>query len=115
VILGVELMALHLPGRCSTTWAMPPALFAFSYFGDRVWSVWTMILLFCWGDRCMPPHLIIGWDGDLNFLSRLTSNCSPPHLLLLSSWDYSCESQCPAHPCFLLSLLDVEKVRGEGS
>jgi hypothetical protein len=35
VVLEFELKAWHLLGRCSTTWAMPPVLFCFSYFAER--------------------------------------------------------------------------------
>jgi hypothetical protein len=36
VILGIELKASHLLGRCSTTSVTPPALFCFIYYSDRV-------------------------------------------------------------------------------
>jgi hypothetical protein len=35
-VLQFELGALCLLGRCTTSWVMPPALFHFSYFSDRI-------------------------------------------------------------------------------
>jgi hypothetical protein len=62
VVLGFELSVSHLPGRCSTPWAMAPALFAFSYFSGRVsgspicqLASWTLILLFI-------PSMKLGWQ-----------------------------------------------------
>jgi hypothetical protein len=40
--LCFELRASALLGRCSTTWATPPALFCAGYFQDRV--MWTICL-----------------------------------------------------------------------
>jgi hypothetical protein len=40
-------------------------------------------------DHRYTPSYLAYWDGDLaNFLPRLASNCDPPNLCLLSSWDY---------------------------
>jgi hypothetical protein len=36
LVAGFELRASHLLGRCSTTWAFPPALFCVGYFWDRI-------------------------------------------------------------------------------
>jgi hypothetical protein len=36
MVLKVELMALPLLGRCSTSWAMPAALFALAISSDRI-------------------------------------------------------------------------------
>jgi hypothetical protein len=75
VVLGFGLRALHLLGRCSTTSAMPPALYCFSYFLERVLHFLskaglgdnppTMLLDF----RCGPSHLACWLNGGLgNFL-----------------------------------------------
>jgi hypothetical protein len=48
---GFELKVSHWLGRCSTTWATPPAPFCVGYFPDRVLQIicpgwlWTSILL----------------------------------------------------------------------
>jgi hypothetical protein len=49
VIGNFELYALHLPGKCSTTQATPPALFGFSYFLSRI--------------SCFCPGLASGCDS----------------------------------------------------
>jgi hypothetical protein len=55
-----ELRTVYLPGRHSTTWAMPPALYAFRYFLNRVSNLYslarTSILLFT-----LPIQL--GWQA----------------------------------------------------
>jgi hypothetical protein len=68
-LLGFELRTLHLC-KHSSTWAMPPALFAFVCFSDRI-----LILI---------TYLFIGL--------RLP-NCSS-YLCLLCGWDYSCVASC---------------------
>jgi hypothetical protein len=50
LLLGFELRALHLLGRCSTTQVTPQPLFGFSYFSGKVLGFllglpWIMILL----------------------------------------------------------------------
>jgi hypothetical protein len=66
-ILGFEFKALHLQGRCSTTWAIPPDLFALdileigSCFLPR--SARSVILLFyaslcSWDDSSMAPYRV---------------------------------------------------------
>jgi hypothetical protein len=71
-VLGFELSASCLLGRCSTAWAIPSALFALvcletgSYFLPR--QAWTLILLFytshcSWDDRHTPPSCYwLRWD-----------------------------------------------------
>jgi hypothetical protein len=69
LLLPVLVQGLHLLGRCSTIWGMPPC---FSYFSDRVlhffpgW-LWTTILLLT-----HPTYLesyvhtqLVDWDGIL--------------------------------------------------
>jgi hypothetical protein len=41
--------------------------------------------------------------GLANYLSRLASNCDPPDLCLLSSWDYRCELSVPGLYCIILT------------
>jgi hypothetical protein len=36
LLFWFELRALYLLGKCSTSWAMPPAPFCFSYFPDSI-------------------------------------------------------------------------------
>jgi hypothetical protein len=59
VVLGFELMASYLLGRCSITWFKPPFLFCFSYFLDRLSH-------FCWGlasDHNPPPTYASSWGS----------------------------------------------------
>jgi hypothetical protein len=60
VVLEFELRASYMLGNCSTTWAMPPVLFWFSYFSCRI----------------------------LCFRLRLALDCNPLYLRLLRSWDH---------------------------
>jgi hypothetical protein len=41
VVLGFELRALNLVGKCSTAWVMPLVLAYFSYFSDRILCLWS--------------------------------------------------------------------------
>jgi hypothetical protein len=77
MVLGFELMALGFLSKCSTTWTMPPALFALVVFQTRSWA-----------SSILPP--------------RLASNLNPPNLCLQSSWNYRHELPRPA--CELLQL-----------
>jgi hypothetical protein len=62
-VLEFELRALHLLGRCSTTWAHSSSPYFVEYFWDRVlWTIcsgllWTMILLISasWVARITGP------------------------------------------------------------
>jgi hypothetical protein len=81
-MLGFELRASHLLGKCTTTWLMPPAcfclvlfcfVFCFSYFSDRV-------LCFClWSD--LRP-----WSSYLHFLLSWRDRHSPLCLALWLRW-----------------------------
>jgi hypothetical protein len=64
VILGFELRALHLLGRYSTSWLMPPVLLFLVIFEMESCflpkQVWTTVLLFytfchSWDDRYVTP------------------------------------------------------------
>jgi hypothetical protein len=83
---GFEVRALHLLGSCSTTWVIPPDLYAFGYFSDRFLCFLTWLT-----SDCDPPtyasytwvYKCVCWGGGLaNFLpglaSSCSSNCSPP-------------------------------------
>jgi hypothetical protein len=90
--LGFELKAIHLPGRPSTPWATPLALFALAVLMIRSHFLpkldWTVILLFkaslhCWDDRHTwldPPFFC--WDVVLH---KLSLSHDPPKLTLSSS------------------------------
>jgi hypothetical protein len=73
-------------------------LCCFSDFSDRV-SQFSHGCLRLWSSHgCLPcsynyrniqPGKVIDWHvGVINFFPRLVSNHGPPHLLLLSRWDY---------------------------
>jgi hypothetical protein len=73
VLLGFELRASWLLGRCSTTWATPPAVFMLITF--EMWShfipgpAWTAIFLFMLPyvagmigvHHCAQPNFFLGW------------------------------------------------------
>jgi hypothetical protein len=69
---GIESRVLHMLGKHSTTWAMPPVL----------------LLSFCFWDRVS----ITSWTGP-----ELTILLPPPP----GSWDYGCEPPHPALFLFL--------------
>jgi hypothetical protein len=77
---------LCLWDRCSTTWAMPPAIFALiilhivSCFLSR--PDVPLFPYFSWDDMHMPPcSAFFCWYGvSQTFLSRLTWICDPLHL-----------------------------------
>jgi hypothetical protein len=86
VVLGFEIGALCLLGRCSTAWVTPLTLFVFiSYLPNRVWLLCLdrpyLWLLCSWDDRCTPLHPPFYWLrwGLLNspLLRGLTLNHSP--------------------------------------
>jgi hypothetical protein len=89
VVLGFELRAVSLVGRCSISWATPLALFALaileirSYFLPRL--CWAMIFLF-YASCCYW----LTW-GLVNFLPGLALNFGPPDLSLPSRQYYRYE------------------------
>jgi hypothetical protein len=95
-ILEFELKALHLLGRHSTTWAMSPALFCFSYFSESCFycqpglqSSYTVSCIA--GMTCTHYHaqLFICWDDDLTKALpglALSSQSLPPEQLGLQMW-----------------------------
>jgi hypothetical protein len=127
-VLEFEFRAFHLLGSCSTTWDTPPAIFALVI--SEMWSCFlarqsrTMNFLFytspCnWDYKHIPlcPALFC-WNGILQILPRLESNCGPPDLSLPSSKNYRYEP--PAPKCFWcqhfycsIENLDVDYISGE--
>jgi hypothetical protein len=98
VVLVVELRILNLIGRCSTTWASPPALFALLILGiESPIFIWAglgssyLCFLCCRNNRYGPRCPAIGWDViSQNFAQaglKPWSSWSP----LPSSWDYRYE------------------------
>jgi hypothetical protein len=98
-VLGFELRALYFLGKSSTTWAMPPTLFALVNFWVGSWVFaqgagfepqFSYLFLFhSWDHRWEPPcpSSLVIW-GLTNILSRLALNYYLPNLCLPSSWDY---------------------------
>jgi hypothetical protein len=93
-----KLRALHLLGRCSTTWAMPQPFFALVIFliGSHVFYPWsdldcdppTSSSSITGVIGVPPPQPLVYWDRVLlTFLPGIASNCYPPDLHLMSSWD----------------------------
>jgi hypothetical protein len=66
-VLDIELRALHLLSRCSTTWAIPVALFGFSYFSDTVSCFWSGASL-----RLQSSYLWLCLAGIIDMLVLLT-------------------------------------------
>jgi hypothetical protein len=70
----VELWGLHLLGKYSTTWSIPPALSDFSYYSDRAFlsrPVQTMILPISASQvtwTTLPSCLIQNFWGRFSFL-----------------------------------------------
>jgi hypothetical protein len=54
-VLVFELRASYLLGRCSTTWATPPALFIYLFIGGT--GVWTQHLVLATSMLPFEPHL----------------------------------------------------------
>jgi hypothetical protein len=115
---------LHVLDRCSTAWAMSPALFAFFQIGSHVFA-WTgldcspiLCLPHSLDDRCMPPCPVFWLRWDLTtFLPGLALNswATAPRIyfgffVCLFFWDqislYSPECCQTQSSC--LSLLSAE-------
>jgi hypothetical protein len=94
-----------LLGRCSTTWATPPALFALileigPHFMPRPGSSQSSYLCFpaiggmtgeCQAGMTDMHHLrpAISWDGVLKtYCSGMGLSCDPPNLCIPSSEEY---------------------------
>jgi hypothetical protein len=100
-VLGFELRALHLLGKCSTTRATSPALFSFSYFSDKVLHFFCpgphLCLLLSWDSKCVSPRPIC-WlrKSFTNFLPGLALNHDLPNLCLPSRCGHRHEPSCLA-------------------
>jgi hypothetical protein len=99
LVLGLELRALHLLDRCSTTWTIPQPIFALVIFqiGSSAFCLWpasdcdlpTCAFHIAWVIGTYYHIWLFSWDGGLtNFLPGLASNHNPPNLPLPSRWDY---------------------------
>jgi hypothetical protein len=106
MVLGFELTALHLPGKCFTTCPVPPALFALGCFSNTVLlflgQLGTKILL------PVPPTslglqtctTIAGLFVEMEVLLTFAKAGLEPDSLKLylpGSWSYRFEP-----PCFVL-------------
>jgi hypothetical protein len=104
LVLGLELGALCLLGRCSITWNISPALFSFSYFhrascfcpGPLLDCVCPTYASHVATTTSIPsyPALSLKW-GLPNILPMLASSHGPPDIHLPSSWGYRYEPPCP--------------------
>jgi hypothetical protein len=95
VLLGIELIASHLLGRHTVTWAILPVPFALVPDQPRPQS--SYLYLPCsWNDRHLPllPAYFLKW-GLVNFFPCLALDQDPPHLCLPCNWDYRCEPPWP--------------------
>jgi hypothetical protein len=90
-VLGFELKALHLLGRHSITWAMPPTLFTVIFqirspicvcLGWPGLQSSYLRFLLSWDNRYVPlcpAFTWLGW-GLLNFFPGVALNYNPPNL-----------------------------------
>jgi hypothetical protein len=93
----------------------------FSYFSDRflllpensLTSYSPYISLLCTYDyRQVSPSLPCLLKSSLtNFLPRLSSNCDPPNLQLLCSWNYRFVPLCLAQSFFLKTIEQQSQIR----
>jgi hypothetical protein len=108
-------------GKCSTSCASPPTLFAFlGHFADSISLfdkdlLWIAIFLhtlpYSWVDRCVSRCLAcwLRWNFA-DFLPRLVLNCDPLDFCLPSSWDCRCEPPYPICNSFLRSWITLKTV-----
>jgi hypothetical protein len=98
-VTGILNQGLHLLGKCSTTWATPPALFALVIFQVKSCDSPLPFMALdhdpptyashCWDYRGTLPCLACWLRWELsNFLPGLALNCNPSDLCLQSNWDY---------------------------
>jgi hypothetical protein len=89
VVLGFELRALNLVGKCSTAWVMPPVLAYFSYFSDRILCLWSSYASRVTGITGISYHvwLILFF----NFYSESICKCYFGNLVIdTHMWKYTC-------------------------
>jgi hypothetical protein len=81
-LLGFKLRALHLLGKCYTTWPMPPPLFCFSYFSDRALLLPGTSLRLLTSDLCLllgiHHHTWSSWYSNIRQRNILQTHCGFP-------------------------------------
>jgi hypothetical protein len=115
-LLGFELKALCLLGRCSTLEPCPQCLFILVIFqiGCFIYAQVSLkprssyLWLFMAGILDVKHHT----SKMLTFLCGLASNSNPSYLYLLNSWDYGYE---PPYLACNLIFLKIKKYRGFNS